>query len=131
MQGFIAVWVGAMLGATIAFGMSRWLGRPLARRFISLRNLTRIERFVDAPTLLVARLVPVIAFNLVNYGAGLTRVPWFTFVWTTAIGIVPVIAITVYMGAKMQELDTPMMIGASAVLILCYLAYRFWRRDAS
>ncbi len=28
---------------------------------------------------LMARFIPVIAFNLVNYAAGLTRISWWTF----------------------------------------------------
>jgi uncharacterized membrane protein YdjX (TVP38/TMEM64 family) len=49
--------------------------------------------------------VPVIAFNLVNYAAGLTKISCWTFIWTTALGILPMTALMVTMGAAVHHLD--------------------------
>ncbi len=39
--------------------------------------------------LLILRLIPIIAFNLINYAVGLARISWWTFTWTTGLGILP------------------------------------------
>ncbi|MFW5678621.1 MAG: TVP38/TMEM64 family protein, partial [Pseudomonadota bacterium] len=90
--GTVLVWTGAMLGAALSFGLARHLGRAAVERLLAARYRTALDdwtRDQGAATLLVSRFVPVIAFNLVNYAAGLTRVSWWTFLWTTGVGILP------------------------------------------
>ena len=53
---------------------------------------------------LIARFIPVISFNLVNYAAGLTRISWWTFAWSTGIGILPMTALMVIMGDNIDTL---------------------------
>ncbi len=55
--------------------------------------------------LLVARLIPAISFNLINYASGLARVPLWTFLWTTGMGMLPVTIIVVTMGANIDKLS--------------------------
>ena len=92
--GVVITWTGAMLGAFAAFGLARLLGRPFVARVVRGKdNWRRIDQWtVDQgwQVLLISRFIPVIAFNLVNYAAGLTGVSWLTFAWTTALGILPV-----------------------------------------
>ena len=38
---------------------------------------------------MIGRLIPVIAFNLLNYAAALTDISWWTFIWATGLGILP------------------------------------------
>jgi len=33
--------------------------------------------------------LPVIAFNLLNYAAALTEISWWTFIWATGLGVLP------------------------------------------
>jgi len=72
--GTVVIWAGAMLGATVAFALVWLLGRPALFRLLSSYQSQALEHWSrerGAMALLVARLVPVIAFNLVNYGAAL------------------------------------------------------------
>ncbi len=115
-KGLAAVWIGAMFGALLAF----WLARRLGRRFVeaslgpkSRAALDRWTRDQGAPTLLIVRFIPVIAFNLINYGAGLTKVRLWTFVWTTGVGILPITALTTAIGASMRTIPVPWLVGLS------------------
>ena len=56
--------------------------------------------------MLAARFVPVIAFNLINYAAGLTAISWWTFIWTTGLGILPLTVLMVTMGDQMHYLTS-------------------------
>lgn len=90
--GTAITWSGAMLGAVISFELGRWIGRPAVERIVRPAGLARADRLVgDAGWwgLLLARFIPVIAFTALNWGAGLMRVDRWTFLWTTAIGIIP------------------------------------------
>ena len=99
--GTVVTWTGAMLGAYLAFGLSRALGRPFAEAMVERKNWNRLDEWTARQgwqVALVSRFTPVIAFNLINYAAGLTRISWWTFTWTTGIGILPLTVIMVVMG---------------------------------
>ncbi len=100
--GTVITWTGALLGAYLAFGLSRWLGRPFVLAMVAKRHRTAVDRWADrqgGQALLVSRLIPVISFNLINYAAGLTGISWWTFTWATGIGIFPLTFLMVAMGA--------------------------------
>ncbi len=105
--GSVITWVGAMCGALLSFGLAKLCGRPLVRAMVRERHWRKIDRWTEsqgASTLLAARFVPVIAFNLINYAAGLTSVSWWTFTWTTGLGIIPLTVLMVTMGDQMRTL---------------------------
>ncbi len=90
--GTTITWLGAIVGAWISFELARRFGRPLTERFVKSTLLERTDRAVDSagwPGLLTLRLIPAVAFTALNWGAGLTTVPRWTFLWTTTLGILP------------------------------------------
>jgi uncharacterized membrane protein YdjX (TVP38/TMEM64 family) len=102
--GTLITWVGAMLGAALAFGLARLLGWPFVRRLLSPEHHERLTAWSSqrgAAALLISRLIPVIAFNLINYAAGLAGISWSTFLWTTGLGILPLTALFTIMGDRL------------------------------
>lgn len=95
------IWAGAMVGAALSFALARWLGRPFVETMLGERSRARLDAWTvgqGAVTLLVVRFIPVIAFNLINYAAGLTAISWWTFSWATGIGILPLTFLMVVAG---------------------------------
>jgi uncharacterized membrane protein YdjX (TVP38/TMEM64 family) len=102
--GTLITWTGAMLGAWLAFGLARWLGRPFVDALVSARHRAAIDRWAERQgggVLLFSRLVPVISFNLINYAAGLTAISWWTFTWATGLGILPLTCLMVVTGDRL------------------------------
>lgn len=100
--GMALTWSGAMLGAVLSFALARGVGRPLVRWALPARHRRRLDDIPTRPgTLLLVRLLPVISFNLVNYAAGLLHVGWWTFLWTTALGILPLTIAMAWLGDEM------------------------------
>ena len=132
--GTLITWSGAMLGAFLSFGLARWLGRPFVEAVLAERHRRALDTFTarrGTSALLISRFIPVIAFNLINYAAGLTRVSWLTFAWTTGVGILPLTALMVVMGDRMTALTgwgwTVLTVGA-VVFWLIYVVLRARRR---
>lgn len=97
--GIALTWLGGMFGAALSFALARHLGRPAVHRFVPERHWQRVEGWEPRiATLLAVRLIPLISFNLINYGAGLAKVGWWPFLWTTAIGILPITIASVVLG---------------------------------
>ncbi|HWS16078.1 MAG TPA: TVP38/TMEM64 family protein [Candidatus Methylomirabilis sp.] len=88
-QGFLYVWVGAMLGASAAFWIGRTLGRDLAASLVGDR-LKKYDEAIERngfATVLYLRLV-YFPFTPMNFGMGLTRVRFRDYFWGTALGII-------------------------------------------
>jgi uncharacterized membrane protein YdjX (TVP38/TMEM64 family) len=80
---------------------------------------------------LVLRLIPVVAFNLVNYAAGLARISWWTFTWTTALGILPAVVLLVVLGNRLASLPGEVVLVVIAAVLVIWLAVRVLGRRAS
>ena len=89
--GVILVTIAANVGANAAFGLARGLGRGGIERLIGprLRGLDRATAAHGFWGLLVLRLVPLVPFNALNFGSGLTAMRWRDYALATALGIVP------------------------------------------
>jgi uncharacterized membrane protein YdjX (TVP38/TMEM64 family) len=123
--GVAVTWSGAMLGALAAFAAARYLGRPFICRFVAEERRAAIERWTVHPgSLLLLRLIPVISFNLVNFAAGLAGAGWWNFLWTTALGILPLTVLSVVMGARIFEIAWWGWALVAAAIVLLGLAAR-------
>jgi uncharacterized membrane protein YdjX (TVP38/TMEM64 family) len=134
--GAVITWVGAMLGASAAFALVRAFGRPLVMRLLSPRSRRALARWSlrqGGIALLAARLVPVIAFNLINYAAALTHIRWWTFLWATGLGILPLTILLAVLGENVLDMPAWIWLVIVAAAILAWLALRHWRgtRDGS
>jgi uncharacterized membrane protein YdjX (TVP38/TMEM64 family) len=132
--GTIVVWIGAMAGAYVAFGVSRWGGRPLAARFIAGQHIQRFDDWFDrygVGALLIVRLVPLVSFNLVNYSAGLTRVSWWTFTWTTGLGILPITILEIIAVDQLRQGNPLGMWLFGGIVLLGAAAWLIKRRRAA
>ncbi len=124
--GVVVTWVGAMLGAFLAFGLARWLGRPFVLAMVAPQRHERIDRWTKrhgGVTLMLSRLVPVISFNLINYAAGLTPISWWTFTWATGIGILPITVLVVFLGDRLWSGDTMAWLWLAAAAALGWLIW--------
>jgi uncharacterized membrane protein YdjX (TVP38/TMEM64 family) len=130
--GIALTWTGAMLGAIFSCALARWLGRPFVHLLVSERAWQRLETLSVTPTtLLFVRLVPLISFNLVNYAAGLLGVRWWPFLWTTALGILPLTVATVLIGTELLQAPLWLWLVVAAALLVLWLALQRRRRAAT
>ncbi len=128
--GTVVTWTGAMLGAFLAFGLARALGRPFVAKLVARKErhlLDVLAATQGGRLVLISRFVPVIAFNLVNYAAGLTRISWWTFAWATGIGILPMTTLMVVMGDRIETLAWEMwlLVGAGALVLWFVFRHHF------
>lgn len=132
LHGTILTWTGAMIGASLSFGLTRIFGHPFVDWALPEKQQVMLDKWTadqGAITLLISRFIPLIAFNLINYAAGLTRISWWTFLWTTGLGILPLTALMVHMGEQMQEFSWPILIIVSVICIAVMGGLHYYRRS--
>jgi uncharacterized membrane protein YdjX (TVP38/TMEM64 family) len=127
---------GWVLSGLICWAIGHRVARPLLDRWFGEERFQRAERAIErgGPTLLLAlRLIPILPFSIVSYAAGAARVPAWRFIWTTALGYLPITALAVYFGTRLEGLSLadPLVLG-SAVALLALLGIGHWaaRRQA-
>jgi uncharacterized membrane protein YdjX (TVP38/TMEM64 family) len=118
-----------MINGIICHQVGRYAARPLLLRMLHRDRFERYERAVarGGVTLLIAlRLVPIIPFSLVSYVLGSADVPLRTFIWTTAIGYLPLTALFVILGSRLEDIsaEDPVIWGGAIVLIILLLITR-------
>jgi uncharacterized membrane protein YdjX (TVP38/TMEM64 family) len=116
-----------LLSAMLCYAVGRSLARPLLDRWLGSERFERAERMIErgGPTLLIAvRLIPIFPFSLMCYAAGAARVPVWRYLWTTTVGYLPITAISVYFGTRLEglSLTDPLVLGTAAVLLALLLA---------
>jgi uncharacterized membrane protein YdjX (TVP38/TMEM64 family) len=127
---------GWVLSGLICWAIGHRVARPLFDRWFGSERFERVERSIErgGPTLLLAmRLIPILPFSIVSYAAGAARVPAWRFVWTTAVGYLPITAIAVYFGTRLEglSLTDPLVLGSAfALLALLAIGHRVARRQS-
>lgn len=121
--GTIITWVGAMLGAYLAFGLARTIGRPFVEIMVAKKDWHVLDRWVASHStrfVFFSRFIPVIAFNLINYAAGLMSISWSKFGLATGLGILPVVVILVLFGNYIEFMTWQIWVifGVCAVVLL-------------
>ena len=102
LQGALYVWIGATLGATLAFLVGRYLARDwVSQKIASNPKFQAIDAAVGREGLkivLLTRLSPVFPFNLLNYAFGVTSVSLKDYMLGCA-GMIPGTILYVYIGS--------------------------------
>jgi phosphatidylserine/phosphatidylglycerophosphate/cardiolipin synthase-like enzyme/uncharacterized membrane protein YdjX (TVP38/TMEM64 family) len=129
--------VGTLLNAFVSYALGRWLGRDTIRRFAG-SPLNRItDRLARRGLWAIAslRVLPVASFWRVNIVAGASRLRLREFLLGTAIGVAPVIALTVLFVDRSHALITDpglltLAMAAPVAALLAASAVFAWRLDA-
>ena len=101
MTGVIYVMLGATLGAVLAFYSGRYFVRQFVERYVERHpRLAAIDRAVEIEgfrLVFLLRLSPIVAFVLLNYVLGISRVRFRDYL-AGSIGMLPTVTAYVYAG---------------------------------
>ncbi|MFT5721326.1 MAG: putative membrane protein YdjX (TVP38/TMEM64 family) [Motiliproteus sp.] len=125
-EGTVYVFTGALLGASIAFGIARVLGFTAAHDWLNQRfpawKLGDQRRLMWL--VMLSRLLPFISFDLVSYAAGVTQLSYGRFFIATSMGILPASFLLAHFGAA--ALEQSLLING-VILVVLLIAAAGWR----
>ncbi len=118
--------LGWLLSGLFCFAVGQSVARPLLDRWFGSERFERTEGAIErggATLLLAVRLIPIVPFSLVSYAAGAARVPVWRFAWTTTVGYLPITAMAVYLGTRLEGLSIadPLVLAVAAGLLILLL----------
>jgi uncharacterized membrane protein YdjX (TVP38/TMEM64 family) len=128
--GWMLSLFGHVLAAAVCFGISRSLGRMPVEVLVGKTGLQSADRWFakwGIYAIFVGRLIPGVAFDVISYAAGLTRMRFRNFLFATALGIFPQTFLYSYLGRQAPQyvglfLVTSglVVVGVAAVAVVRY-----------
>jgi len=116
--------IGAFTGSLICFWLSRTLGRPFVEKFAKKEDLEFTDKFFQKygiPAIILLRLIPLMAFDVISYGAGMTKMDFKKYATATLIGMIPSTLFYSYIGFTIGDNSLIAIILAIAVLVVFFL----------
>jgi len=118
--------LGATIGSLIAFLIVRYVLRNWVKRKFGnqLDGFNKQMQRYGANYLLMVHYASIIPFFLINSLAAVSDINWWTFVWTTVIGFIPIALLYSFAGRELatirsvQDILTPPIITIFVILIL-------------
>ena len=136
--GVILVSIAATAGAGLAFLVARYFAREAVQGWLSKNEkLTKLDRMTEehgAVIVALTRLVPIFPFNLLNYGFGLTRVRFWTYLFWSWLCMLPGTVLyvagtdVVVRAVKDRKAPWPVIAAFVAALVVLVFLVRFARR---
>jgi uncharacterized membrane protein YdjX (TVP38/TMEM64 family) len=136
--GVILVSIGSTIGASLAFIIARYVARnAIVRRLSTNETFQKLDRMTEehgAIIVAITRLVPIFPFNLLNFGFGLTRVPFWTYVFWSWLCMIPGTILYVVgtdalvSGVSQGKVPWPLVAAMVAAGIVLFLLVKFARR---
>ena len=108
-MAFVVSIIGLNIGAAISFILARYIGRDyFERKYVSkIKWLKKYDKHLESRGFLAIfflRLISLIPYELVNIGAGLSRIKFSRFMAGTFLGGIPGSIITIYFISTTENL---------------------------
>jgi len=91
--GVILVSFASTIGASFSFLIARYFAREAIANWLSRREkFQRLDRMTEAHGAMIVaitRLIPIFPFNFLNYGFGLTKIPFWTYLFWSWLCMLP------------------------------------------
>jgi uncharacterized membrane protein YdjX (TVP38/TMEM64 family) len=119
LEGTVLALGGAVLGAVLAFTLSRSVAGDLVAR-VGGPRLRRLSAWVGRRgfrSVLYARIIPGAPYSVVNYAAGLTPVGLRDFALATAVGAAPRTFAYTALGGSLHDLTSPAALVAFGLIL--------------
>ncbi|PDP84475.1 TVP38/TMEM64 family protein [Glycomyces fuscus] len=128
--GLVLAVAGGVCAALAQFSVARYVAGDAVARRLPEGARTRLEALAGGRALLAVlqlRLVPVIPYQVVNYGFGLTRMQVWPFALGTLVGGVPSTAALVLVGVGGTDLGLPVAVGGAVLAVMIGVVW--WARS--
>jgi uncharacterized membrane protein YdjX (TVP38/TMEM64 family) len=112
--------LGLIAGSIIAFYISRYFGRMIVLKIIGKEWVDEIDKWISEHSfkaIMIARVVPLITFDLISYVAGLTVIDFRKYLLATIIGMIPRMIFLIFIGNTAGSILSLIGMGIDFILI--------------
>ena len=123
--GTVISLIGVQTGAVLSFLIARHAASPLLDKHLGkhLKIYSRISERYLTSFIFISRLFPVFVFELVSYGAGLTRIKFWHYFWATLLGMIPMTIFLAWSSKVFMEEAAPWFYGLTIVTVTLMISF--------
>ena len=122
-NGLLVAVTGATIGASIAFFISRLIGRDGVMELFGDR-VGQIDDFIgkrEFVSVLVLRLLPIVPFNGLNYASGLTNLRFSRYLPASILGMLPGSALTSWTVSQAGDMTSSAFLIPAAITVIAVI----------
>lgn len=124
--GGLYLMLGAMIGTTSTFMVSRFFGRGLVDTMLKGKFKTLDEKLEKNGfmTILFFRIIPLVPYEVLNYASGLSRIKFKDYFLATFLGLIPGVIVSAFFGGSLgdvrgiRDLFTPKFLVSIGLMVL-------------
>ncbi len=109
----------AAFAAAVSFWLARALGRAPVEALVGKAGLESADRWFahwGKYAVLIARLIPIVSFDVISFAAGLTRMRFLGFFVATVVGMAPATFIYSYLGGRAPQYVEVLLVAFGLVI---------------
>jgi len=143
--GVILISISSTVGASVCFLLARYFARDSVARWLSKnKTMKRLDELTETQGMMIVgltRLIPLFPFTLLNYGFGLTKVSFKTYVFWSWLCMLPGTIIVVVgtdaltqgltLGRIPWELLAVLLITSIALVLITWYSQRKYLKNRS
>jgi uncharacterized membrane protein YdjX (TVP38/TMEM64 family) len=128
--GSVYSMIGADVGAIVAFGAGRFLGKSFVQRVVGKRFHEMLAKIAKHGFQIIfyLRVVPVIPYNALNLLAGASPITFRDYFWASMIGMVPGTILFAFLGDALWHPLSLKFFLALLLIAVSVGAGEVWRR---
>lgn len=136
-KGGVYTIIGQTISAGLAFGTARYFARDYVEKILAkklgnkIQLVKKIEKQKGFKTVFLLRLLPVVPFDLVSYGVGLSEIRLSAFLLATILATIPSSFVYTYLGSSLTDWKSRKFLYPLGILIFTAgvsSAYYYFRR---
>ncbi len=135
--GTIYILTGAVTGATVAFLIARYWGKSIIGRikWVHRDDVRKINNRIAKngfQFIFIIRLIPFFQYDVINYGAGFSKMKFQHFIIGSFIGMIPGGFIRAFVGNSLNDIfsvQTASFLVVFLLLILIPIIYRAKKKE--
>jgi uncharacterized membrane protein YdjX (TVP38/TMEM64 family) len=120
-EGWLIVWSGQIISSFAAFATVRFFNKTFMGKWLRNKQWGFYENYLKksgTTAILVTRGTMSSPFNIISFVAGLSSIPWTSFLWATAIGVIPETVLYTLIGSRLRELHIRFIWLSSIILAI-------------
>lgn len=107
-RGAFYLMLGAMIGTTATFMISRYFGRALMEKMLKgkFKDLDVKLANNGFMTILFFRVIPLVPYEVLNYVGGLSRIKFKDYFFATFLGLIPGVIVSAFFSGSLGEIKS-------------------------
>jgi uncharacterized membrane protein YdjX (TVP38/TMEM64 family) len=125
-EGWIIVWLGQIISSFMAFAVVRYFNKRFLGKWLKNKRWNFYHTYLrqsGVKAILITRATLSSPFNIISFLAGLSSMPWKSFLWATALGVIPETVLYTFIGSELGELHIRLIWLSTIVLAVSFLGF--------